>query len=177
MTPSKPYGLIRALRDYDPALRLRWAAHSQMWVVELKAPASFPELHLERGNGPDPKRRPRAADIYDGHVDGYINVMFVHRDLVENTPLVMEHVRDADSWRRGGLKKQADFYDQQDAAEETAQDRERGNVNQSLARDAYDRMAWLRGDRVAVTDPPKEAPGVMHPDGYVVRDRRQGVAP
>jgi hypothetical protein len=147
MSPSKPYALIRALREYDPTLRCRWGTHTQMWIVEKQLPPRHKQLLSER---PNPWKSPRGLDLYAGHIEGYVNVLFVHRDLADNVPLVMQHVADADFLRQGGIDAFTRRIEAMEDAQEQAADREIHNFNEAAAKEMHDRLAWLQGRRVAV---------------------------
>lgn len=168
MTPTKPYELVRALQAYDPSLRLRWGTHSELWMIEKELPARHIQLLREHSN---PTKSKRGRDIHEGLKAGYVNVLNVHPSLADNVSLVMARVTEADTWRQGGLAALNRKLDELDAEWERAGDRTIDNYNEAAASDMHDRIQWLSGNRVAVTDPPREAPGEQK-DGFILRDRR-----
>lgn len=162
---NAPKEFVSALRAFDPALRIRWAHRMEVWIIERKMEPRHKQLVAER---PNPFKSARGWDLYDGWKEGYVHVLSVHPTLLDHR--VFATLAEADAWRQGGMAKMAAQLDAADEAVERAEDRERLNVNEALSRDAYDRIAWLEGRRVAVTEPGE--PAGERRDGYVVRDRR-----
>lgn len=166
MTP--PRELVRALAEYDPLLRCRWGHRTELWIIEKKLPERHRQLLAER---PNPWHSARGLDLYDGWIAGYVHVLNVHPSLIANVALVMEHLTEADLWRQGGVAALTRKLDEWDEQAEQAANRDIQNFSEAAARDAYDRIAWLQGNRVAVTTPGRPEV-VIEREGYLVRDRR-----
>jgi hypothetical protein len=166
MTP--PADLVRELKAYDAELRLRWGVHQKLFVIERKMPPRHKQLLAER---PNPWQSPKGLDLWDGWKDGYVHVLSVHPDLVQNTPLVMQEVAKGDLWRAGGtaaINRRLDAIREQ---EEREADRAVAHFTEAAAKEVYEDLAWASGRRVAVSTPDPLSTMEAR-DGYVVNDRR-----
>jgi hypothetical protein len=160
-----PRELKRAVSEYDASLKVMWGPRSCMWMIGKPLPPGL------MGVEPKPRTSPRGLDLNDLWRAGMFHVMNVHPSLATNGPLVKEELARCDAWAQGGMKRLADALEAQDEKDEAANQRHIANTAEALTSDFYDHYQWLEGNRVAVTDPPREAPGEAR-DGYIVRDRR-----
>lgn len=163
MTP--PEDFVRKLFQFDPALRIRWGHHLQCWVIERRLDERSRQLFSER---PNPYKSPRGLELYEGWKQGYVHVLNVHPTLLDQR--VFEHLREADTWRQGGMDKFNRVVDEAIAAEEAAADREQKNWNESASREMHDVIQWRSGNRIAMRAPEPEV--VDTGLGFKVVDRR-----
>lgn len=169
MTPDPAF--VRELEAYDPKLRARWAQHSEKWFIERKLEQRHPALQSE---APAPTTaKPLQRDLYEAWQQGYVHVLTVPREMM-HWNLVVEHLAKYDSWRQGGMQGINRQLDAEAEQEEKSADRRIDNVVADATDDAYERLAWLSGRRVAVTDPePVYADSGL---GFKIRDRRATAA-
>lgn len=171
MTP--PTEFVNELHRFDPNLRIRWGRHQSVWIIERQMPPRHKQLLAER---PSPESKSdRGRDVWEGWRDGYVHVLTVAPELLENRPLVFQTLADADAWRVGGMERLAQKLDELDALQEAANDREIKNWVEAATSEAYDRLKWLQGERVAMTPTP-EPPMVDTGLGFKMRDRRRVTA-
>ena len=167
MTP--PPSLVRALRQYDPDLSLRWGVRCERWIVVKKVDDRVGQLLK---SAPNPYKSPKGLDRYDVWRDGFDEVLFIDPALIENTPLVMHHVAEADIQRQGGREALNRRLDELDAQAEREADRALANFSEAAASESYDRLAWAHGNRIAVSTPDPLLKLERHEDGFLVADRR-----
>ena len=165
MTPTPSPEFVRQLFLYDPLLRVRWAVRTDMWIIERKMDERHYQLIRER---PNPWKSPKGFDAFDGWKEGYVHVLTVHPTLLDTR--VFDVLAEADTWRHGGMEKFNDRLDALEAAEEASVDHNIMNWNQSASREAFDRLQWGLGNRIAVTNPEPELRDTGL--GFKVRDRR-----
>ena len=165
-----PSDLLRAVTGYDATLALRWMKRSQMWAV-VKTPD--PRVGQLLRECPKPFKSPRGLDLLDIWREGLDHVMSIHPFYAQNIPLVLEHLREADTWRTGGREAVLRKLDALDAETEKAAERFTANVIEERTSEAYDVLAWKLGNRVAVTNPVPEIGEER--EGYRVLDRRVSV--
>jgi hypothetical protein len=163
MTP--PSDFVAKLERFDASLRLRWGSRTQLWIVERKMPPRHKQLLSER---PSPWKSERGLDLYDGWRDGYVHVISVHPTMLDER--VFDALREADTWRQGGMEALAQKLDDLDAAEEAQTDRAVKNFVESAASEAYDRLKWLQKERVAVSTPEPQL--IDTGLGFKITDRR-----
>ena len=156
MTPEA--SLVKEIQAYDPKLRMRWARHSQKWLIEHYSPCQ--DQRLANALPPPDNAPSMRKDLWEGWKEGYLHVLTVPVEMAHWKFIAPELAR-ADSWRQGGwtvvnnrLDKEAELLDQQ-------ADRKIDNYVEAATDDAYERLAWLEGRRVAM-------------DGFTVVDRRHG---
>ena len=167
MTPDA--GLVRELQAYDPQLRIRWGRHSEKWIIESHRPCK--DQRLAQCAAPPDDAAAIKKDLYEGWKDGYLHVLTVPRELAYWRFIAPELAR-MDSWRQGGFEKINDQLDQDAVDWEKAADKRVDNYVEDATSEAYERLAWLQGRRVAVTRP--EQPLVDTGLGFKMRDRRRG---
>ncbi len=158
MTPEP--SLVAELAAYDKALRIRWARHSEKWLVERHQPASDPRL--ANALPPPDSATPIRKDLYEGWREGYVHVLTVARNLAHWAFIGPELSR-LDSWRQGGVKAINRALDEEAVAFEAAADKKIDNYVEAATDDAYEHLAWASGRRVAM-------------EGFTVTDRRIGAA-
>lgn len=180
-----PPEFVRDLTAYDATLRCRWAprwptertdTHDGvgLWVIE-KSLKNEPRLLAFLAGRPNPWKSPRGFDLYDGWKDGYDHVMSVHPDLL-HWSIVQPRLAEFDKHRMDGWKDLNRRLDEIAEQEEAAADRQIANWSEAAASEAFNRLQWLQGNRVALTTPthpglpPEE---VEQHDGFVVRVRKR----
>jgi len=169
MAPTPPAELVRELRAYDPSLSLRWGVRSERWIVVKKVDDRVGRLLKER---PNPYKSLRGHDRYDVWKDGFDDVLFIDPSLIDNTALVMAKIADADLQRAGGRAALNRRLDELDEQKEREANRAIAHFTEAAASEAYDRLAWRLGNRVAVMTPDPLAKAERHEDGFVIVDRR-----
>lgn len=159
-----------ALRAYDPRLRCRWGARTKVWIIERKMAERSPSL---MGEKPSPYKSPRGLDLWDGWKDGYVHVMNVHPELL-SWSVVEEALTKADIERQGSWERLSKQIDAEQEEEDKAADRITHNWSEAAASDAFDRLQWLLGNRIATpfAEPATPLVTTYEQDGYVVHDRR-----
>lgn len=167
--PRPPDGLVDNLRRFDPALRLRWGRHQELWLIEVKLPPRAPQLHAER---PSPiGRTPHALDWWEGWKDGYLYVTQMRHPIEYPWDFIAAHLKHLSLQADHAKDALLDRLDAAEAAEEAAADRAWQVNNEAAAKQLYDDFAWDQGRRVSLNEPgahPKEEAR----DGYIVLDRR-----
>ena len=165
MTPDSSF--VKDLAAYDPRLRVRFGRHTERWLIERHLPERNPAWVAER---PNPfGRSPRAKDLWEGWRDGYVHVLTVDRALL-NWQTVAPALAEADVQQAGSWAALNHKMDEAETAWEAALDRERQDWTQQASYDAYDHMAYFEGRRIALYNP--EPQTEVHPDGFLIRDRR-----
>lgn len=145
---NPPAGFVQDLRGYDPLLRVRWGEHSARWFIERKLRERSPQWLREK---PSPWKSQRGLDLWDGWREGYVHVLTVHRDLL-TWALVVPHLAAADLQVRGGIDAMNQALDDAEAAWERETDRTIENFQEAAGKEAFDRLKWLTGQRVAVPE-------------------------
>jgi len=169
MTPSPPAELVRALKAYDPTLSLRWGVRCERWIVVKKVDDRVGRLLKER---PNPYKSLKGHDRYDVWRDGYDDVLFIDPSLIQLTGLVMDRIAEADLQRAGGREALNRRLDELDEQKEREANRAIAHFTEAAASEAYDRLQWGLGNRVAITTPDPLAKAQRHEDGFVIVDRR-----
>lgn len=163
MTP--PLEFISQLRRYDSLLRVRWGQRTKMWIIERKMPERDRTLLSER---PSPWKSARGLDLYDGWKDGYVHVLNVHQNMLDNR--VFDVLAECDAWRQGGMRKLSEKIDEIQALDEAIEDRAIATWNEAAAREAHDMLQWRQGNRIAMAS--RAEPAYELHDGFKVHDRR-----
>lgn len=170
-----PPELVRALKEYDGELRCRWAHRTAQWMIERKVPERLTQRLQERPAASDEalsRMKPLKADLYDGWRDCYLHVLSVPHSLIQNVPLILDKLASCDSWRVGGFGKLDDALTAQDEAADRAHEKKTHDFSTAAASEAYDRLQWAYGNRIAMTEPAPNLSAVRHEGGFLVRDRR-----
>lgn len=170
--PRPPRDLVQRLTAYDPRLRVRWAVRTHRWLLERQMPPQSPQWLRER---PSPYKSARGLDIWDGWREGYIHVMGIDPEML-HWSLVEPALAEADAQAQGGFEALSKKLDAIAAAEEAAADKHIENWNEAAAHEAFDRLQWLFGNRIAVNQVAAEAPEkdvVEEHEGFTVRLRRR----
>ena len=173
MTP--PNELVRALAEYDKELRVRWGHRTEQWFIERKVPERLTQRLQERPAASDDalaRMKPLKADLYDGWKDCYLHVLCVPTSLIQNVPLILRHLASHDTWRLGGFGKLDDLLTAKDEAADAAHEKKTHDFSTSAASEAFDRIQWACGNRLAMTEPEPNLRATRHEDGFLVRDRR-----
>ena len=161
--------LVRELQAYDDKLRIRWATHSEKWLIERKVQVN--DQRLANCLPPPDDATAIRKDLFEGWREGYVHVLTVPVEMAYWHFIGPELVR-ADSWRQGGFAGMNDRLDAEARAWEESKDKEVDNYVEAATDDAYERLAWLEGRRIAMTnaEPAYTDTGL----GFKVRDRRRG---
>jgi hypothetical protein len=167
MTPDP--SLVADLHAYDPALRIRWARHTERWFIEHKIERKNPKLDPQVG--PDETASKLARDLWESWTDGYVHVLSVDPVLAHWRFIAPELAR-LDAMRQGGMKMINKILDDENEAWEKAGDKKIENWAEAASKDAADHAAWFEGETVAVRTP--EEPLIDTGLGFKVRDRRRG---
>lgn len=168
--PTPDPAFVAALARYDALLRVRWAPRLAVWFIERKLPERSRQRLVER---PNPFKSARGQDLYESWKEGYVHVLSVPPDMLDQR--VFDALAEADTWRQGGFDAINRQLDEAEAQREATVDREIATWSEGAASDAYDRLAWLDGRRVALTE---EGSGVIPSDrveqheGFTVRIRK-----
>jgi len=161
MTPDA--SLVADLHAYDPALRVRWARHSEKWIIERHQPSSDPRLAAA---APPAEDAPAIRhDLWEGWREGYVHVLTVARELAHWRFIAPELAR-MDSWRQGGMSKINDELDADAVKWDRQTDKRIDSWSEAAARDAHDHIAWFEKRRISVPD------AIDTGHGFSVRDRR-----
>lgn len=167
VNPMPPRETVAALRQYDPRLRLRWAVRTQTWFIECPMP---PRSRAYLGEKPNPFHSPKGLDLFDSWREGYLHVMTVHPDLVQNVPLVLRHIAEADSYRHGSFEALNRRLDEAEMAWRAEGDAAAAHFVEQATSEAFERLRWrpaTEGDR----RPPESQRTEVH-EGFVVHMRR-----
>lgn len=159
--------LVRELTAYDDKLRIRWARHSEKWLIERKVQVN--DERLANCLPPPDDAAAIKRDLYDGWREGYVHVLTVPREMAYWHFIGPELVR-ADSWRQGGFAGINDRLDKEAEDLERASDKRVDSYAAEASKEAYERLQWLQGNRFAVTN--REPEYVDTGLGFSVRDRR-----
>lgn len=167
MTPE--LSLVTDLKAYDPELRIRWGRHTEKWLIERHIQCN--DERLSHCLPPPDDASKIRKDLYEGWREGYVHVLTVPIEMAYWHFIGPELAR-ADSWRQGGFAGMNDKLDEEAAEWEKQADRKVDNFVEAATDDAYERLAWLQGRRMAVSkpEPVYEDSGM----GFKVRDRRHG---
>jgi hypothetical protein len=189
-----PAGLVAELRCYDHRLRLRWWPTSEEWVIEQVLPPRDPDLlltlqrehvdavaimrdrlRLALPGSPSHRALARQIDAVQSALAGYRAVMFIPSTLVARTDLVLRTLRENDLEHRPTVEDFNRDLDEQAAAILKEKDKERRDYAGNVARDTFERIAWLDGRRITTSDFAEGAATsdvvTEHP-GFTVRVRR-----
>ena len=174
-TNTPPPAFVAALRRFDPSLRVSWARHQACWFIAKKMAPRHRQYLAER---PTSWRGPRGLDLWESWKDGYVHVLSVPVDQV-NDPAVFDVLADSDAWRVGGMEGINRQLDALDEAKERAAEKKVDDWAQDATRESYERLMWLNGHRQRVPDDldshdatPTPEPVVEHHDGFTVRIAR-----
>lgn len=172
MTPDPSF--VRDLAAYDPKLRVRWAKHTETFMIERRMEVRNPAWLAERQLNPFGVGK-RKKDLWEGWRAGYVHVLSVHPSLL-NWQTVAPVLASTDREQAGSFQALADQMDAADAAMDAERERTVKNWSESAAKDAASRLFWLEGHTVATAH---EESGVIpsdtverHPDGFVIRTRK-----
>lgn len=132
--------LSREMKKFDPLLRARRsAANPEIFLIERKARRESVCVRkpLER----------RGMDAWICDKDGYVEVMKVHKDLL-NQQVFLE-LRAHDMWQTRGAGYFADMLEEQERQAEIKKQQEQSYTLQCLGEEAYDRAMVKQGDIVS----------------------------
>jgi hypothetical protein len=192
MTP--PQALVRALAAHDPKLRLRWWPTSAEWVIEEPVPPRDPDIlrtlqrdHVEavermRGRlrlaipgSPSHQATGRQIDAVQAALAGYRAIVFIPAALATQTDLVLEALRDSDLAHRPTVEDFNREMDETAATVAREKDKERRRFAEDGARDVYERIQWLLGNRLAMSDfadGAETSDAITEHPGFTVRIRK-----
>ena len=165
-----PRSFVARLSAFDPELRVVWAPRVKTWFIERRLPERHRQLLAER---PNPFKGARGKDLYDSWRQGYVHVLSVPPDLLDER--VFDALAEADAWRQGGFEAINRRLDAEREAEEQQADRAIAHWSEAAASEAYDRLMWLQGNRVAVHPSQAErgSPDTVEVhEGFTVRVRK-----
>lgn len=170
--PASPLGLVGQLRQFDPALRLRWARHQACWLIELHVPEQLPAWRQER---PNPfGSSPRAKDEWEGWKDGYLYVTKLSHPIEYPWDFIAAHLTHLTLRAHHAKTALLERLEAAEAEAEAAAKRDFATQGEAAAKELYDRLAWDQGRRVSLQQP-GENPLLEAREGFVVRDRRVAV--
>lgn len=132
--------LTREMKKFDPLLRARRSIHNPaVYLIERKArrESACVRKPLER----------RGMDAWVCDKDGYVEVMKVHKDLL-NQHVFLE-LRAHDMWQTRGAGYFADMLEEQERQAELKKQQEQSETLQCLGEEAYDRAMVQQGDIVS----------------------------
>jgi hypothetical protein len=170
VSPSPPDGLVENLRRLDPDLRLRWATHQQVWLVELQVKERQPSYLAEKPSAVG--TTPRALYWWDSWRLGRIFVTkFTHpiRFPWEFLAAHLKHLSLEAHHAKDALLERLDEVERQ---EEVAAKRKWDVGNEAAAKTLFDDWGWEQKRKIS-TFVPGENPHVTSCDGFVVYDRRR----
>lgn len=171
MTP--PASLVKALKTYDPALRLWWGAASKQWLIGRRMAPRHPDFVAEMR--PPPSARPEDHDRFVCLQAGYLPLFTIPREAGHQTDRVMLALREWDAAAQGGFRA---INQRLDAAEEAwlaERTKERQTFVHEATSEAFDRIQWLNGNRVTTSDMADGAEtsdAVERHEGFVVRIKK-----
>ena len=159
------------LARFDPELKIRWGHRTKLWYIERPMPERHRQLLSEK---PNPWKSARSLDLYEGWRLGRVHVLSVHPTLLDDR--VVDTLAQADAWRAGGFDKISRQLDAEQEQWERQTDKQTDTFCEDASKEAYDRLAWLQGNRIAT---PFAEPAVSRlietkKAGYKVRLRRVG---
>ena len=166
MTPEP--SLVSELKAYDRLLRIRWGRHSEKFLVERYHPHSDPRL--AHATPPEDTASPIRRDLYEGWREGYVHVLTVPRELCY-WHFIAPELHRLDGEKQGGMKGINRQLDEQAVAQDRAEDKRIEDWSEVATDEAYERLAWMDGRRVAVTNPEPEYTDTGL--GFKVVDRRR----
>jgi len=165
MTPEASF--VRDLAAYDPKLRVRWARHTEKWLIERKLDKRHPQLTSEQ---PLPEsRQGLQRDLWEGWQEGYVHVLTVPREMLHWSE-VAPHLAKFDAQRQGSMAAINRMLDDEDEQWEKQTDRKIENHIEAATDDAYEHLAWASGRRVSMHQP--EPKPVDSGFGFLINDRR-----
>ena len=137
MIPTYAREYERAWRSYDAFLRLRWSLDEYgKYILERKTRyIYFPD---ERPESPDRRRQ---------LTDGYRKVFTFWPNEIQ---YVLQSLQRTDVQRLGGAKKLARDLEFEEAKVEELMNRQHNTDREAAGGEAYERLAWLEGRRVAM---------------------------
>jgi hypothetical protein len=161
-----PLGFVADLARFDPDLRVRWGPHSHQWFIEIKCRERMPDYLGER---PNPLgTSPRARDLWEGWLEGYLHVLSVPRELLA-WDLVASYLKMYRVQSHAEARRLSDRLDELDAQWEASIDRQTDTLAEAFGHDLYDQFAWDQKRRISTFVP---AVTEEAHDGFIVRDRR-----
>lgn len=127
----------RRFQKYDRFLRLRWSLDEYgKYILERKTRwMAFPN------------ERPASKDRCVGLSQGYRKVFTFWPNEIQ---YVLQSLRRTDVQRLGGAKKLAADLETAEAKVEELMDRRHNTDREAAGGEAYERLAWLEGRRVAM---------------------------
>lgn len=170
MTP--PAALTKALRRHDSALKCVWGAASKQWLIGRKMPARHPDFVAELR---PPSERLEDQDRFECIKAGYFPLFTVPAERIHETERVMAGLREWDAATVGGFKEINRRLDEAQEAWEASVAKERQTFCQEAAGEAYDRLAWLQGNRIATSDMAagaETADVIEQREGFTIRVRK-----
>ena len=127
------------MKKFDPLLRLRKSYDGYWWLIERRAARSSPCLVKPADN--------KKVDIYIQARDGYVQVMKVRYDLLNQQ--VFLNLRAADMWQYRGAGFYADALEEQEAKQAASVERDHANRREAAHSEAYDLLQFKQGERVS----------------------------
>lgn len=130
-----PANLVRELRAFDPALRLRWSDGQARWRLERKVTrgAQWPASTIETAAGYEDRIAAR---------DGYVLVDLIAPELLNGR--LVPVLKRADIWSRGGARAVADEMDQLDVDHRQMMKRMMSDKFEVAARERFRYMNRVR---------------------------------
>lgn len=131
--------------------------------LRLRKSAERPEFYvLERRIRNKPAANTGMRDLSDMHVqarDGYIHIATVHPTYLERPWRMVEKLKEAgaDLWDEGGSGRVADECEYEEEWQRITRKRRRLQIFRDIARDGYDVLNRIGGDRTRIA-----APGRLH---------------
>ena len=169
MSPIPPLGLVQKLSQFDKDLRIRWATHQKLWLIELKAKERQPGYLAEKPSAFG--TTPRALDAWDSWRQGYVYVTKLRHPIEYPWEFIAAHLKHLSLEAHQAKDRLLERLEAAEAEEEAAIKRAWDVGNEAAAKQIYDDMSWAEGRTVSLNQPgahPKEEAR----EGYVVVDRR-----
>lgn len=167
--PLAPNWLVEHLRRFDSDLRLRWGAHQEKWLIEVKARERQPDYLKEKPSAVG--TTPRALDWWDGWRDGYVYVTALAHPVRYPWEFIASHLTHLSLEAHRSKDALLDRLDAAEAEDEARAKRTWNTANEAGAKELYEMLAWDQGRRVSLNEPGAN-PLLEQRDGYVVVDRR-----
>lgn len=149
MTP--PTTLVKAIKNYDPSMRVRWAKATQRWSIECRMPARHPEF-LRMVKPPvlvESTVSKIAFDRYEAMQECYFPVLTVPREQADATDAILAGIREHDAAAQGGMAKINAALDAAQTLWEDEQAKAQRTYVMDRAAEADNAVQWAGGHRIA----------------------------